>query len=65
MRLVEQAARVDSRTAEQALLDAEADVKTAIAMLRLHVSASEARARLAAADGRLRAAFGEAPPPLD
>jgi len=65
VRLVEQAARVDSRTAEQALLDAEADVKTAIAMLRLHVSASEARARLAAADGRLRAAFGEAPPPLD
>jgi N-acetylmuramic acid 6-phosphate etherase len=54
VRLVEQAATVDTATAEEALAQANGEVKTAIALQRLGCSAEEARARLAAADGRLR-----------
>lgn len=53
-RLVELAAEVDTAAAEHALADSDGEVKTAIALLRLGVSATEARARLASADGRLR-----------
>jgi N-acetylmuramic acid 6-phosphate etherase len=53
-RLVELAAEVNSAVAEHALAEADGEVKTAIALLRLGVPADEARARLAGADGRLR-----------
>jgi N-acetylmuramic acid 6-phosphate etherase len=59
-RLVQDAAGADPRAAERALADAMGEVKTAIAMLRLGVSAEEARRRLLAADGRLRVVLGEA-----
>jgi N-acetylmuramic acid 6-phosphate etherase len=54
VRLVEQAAEVDREHAQRALADSGGEVKTAIAMLRLGCPATEARARLDAADGRLR-----------
>jgi len=54
VRLVEQAAEVDRERAERALTDSGGEVKTAIAMLRLGCAATDARARLDAADGRLR-----------
>jgi N-acetylmuramic acid 6-phosphate etherase len=54
LRLVEQAAEVDRERAERALADSGGEVKTAIAMLRLGCAATDARARLDAADGRLR-----------
>jgi N-acetylmuramic acid 6-phosphate etherase len=60
MRLVAHAAHVEPVAAEQALAEANGDVKTAIAMLRLGVSAKHARQRLALADGRLRVVLGEA-----
>jgi N-acetylmuramic acid 6-phosphate etherase len=53
-RLVELAADVETGAAERALAEAGGEVKTAIAALRLGISAAEARARLADADGRLR-----------
>ena len=59
VRLVRRIAGVDERTAEAALAEAEGEVKTAIACLRLSLTAEEARARLAAADGRLRIALGD------
>ena len=59
-RLVAQAARVELAVAEQALVDAQGEVKTAIALLRLGISAEHARRQLAAADGRLRVVLGEA-----
>jgi N-acetylmuramic acid 6-phosphate etherase len=58
VRLVEQAAEVDRERAERALADSCGEVKTAIAMLRLGCPATEARARLDAADGRLRDVLG-------
>ena len=58
-RLVEEAAGVDSRVAEEALIAAAWEVKVAIAALRLGESASDARARLDGADGRLRDLVGE------
>jgi N-acetylmuramic acid 6-phosphate etherase len=57
-RLVEQAAEVDRERAERALADSGGEVKTAIAMLRLGRTSTEARARLDAADGRLRDVLG-------
>ena len=60
VRLVQAAARVDAATAERALAEAHEDVKLAIATVRLAVSAEEAARRLAAVDGRLRIALGEA-----
>ena len=42
------------------LAESQGEVKTAIVMLRLGVSAEGARQRLLAADGRLRIVFGEA-----
>jgi N-acetylmuramic acid 6-phosphate etherase len=67
VRLVQQAAAVPTATAEQAFADANGEVKTAIAMLRLAIPASVARDRLTAARGRLRLVLGEAhheTPPL-
>jgi N-acetylmuramic acid 6-phosphate etherase len=58
-RLVEQVTGADPRVAERALADANGEVKTAIAMLRLGLSADAARAQLVAADGRLRQILGE------
>jgi N-acetylmuramic acid 6-phosphate etherase len=54
VRLVEQAADVDTATAQSTLGRAGGDVKTAIAMLRLGVSADAARQALDAAEGYLR-----------
>ncbi|MBV9602014.1 MAG: N-acetylmuramic acid 6-phosphate etherase [Chloroflexi bacterium] len=59
VRLVEQAAHVDAATAEAALAAADGEVKGAIAALRLSISPAEARQRLTAADGRLRAVVGD------
>ncbi len=59
VRLVEQAADVDTATAEQALAQADGEVKTAIALLRLRCSPHEARQRLHAADGSLRRVIDE------
>jgi N-acetylmuramic acid 6-phosphate etherase len=59
VRLVREAARVDSHVAEQALRESAWDVKLAIALLRLGVSADAARARLTQADGHLRRLFDE------
>jgi N-acetylmuramic acid 6-phosphate etherase len=53
-RLVEQAADVDTATAERALLACEYDVKAAIAALRLGIDAEDARQRLARNNGHLR-----------
>jgi N-acetylmuramic acid 6-phosphate etherase len=60
VRLVRQASGVDEATAERALAGAQGEVKVAIAMVRLNVSADEARLRLRAAGGRLRVVLGEA-----
>jgi N-acetylmuramic acid 6-phosphate etherase len=59
-RLVQDAAGADPPAAERALAEAMGEVKTAIAMLRLGVSAEEARRRLLATDGRLRVVLSEA-----
>jgi N-acetylmuramic acid 6-phosphate etherase len=59
VRLVQQIAAVDEATAQRALREAEGQVKTAIALLRLSIPADEARARLTAADGDLRTTLGE------
>ena len=59
VRLVREAARVDSHVAEQALRESAWDVKLAIALLRLGVSADAARAHLTQADGHLRRLFDE------
>jgi N-acetylmuramic acid 6-phosphate etherase len=58
-RLVEQVTGADPRAVERALAEANGEVKTAIAMLRLGLSADAARAQLVAADGRLRQILGE------
>jgi N-acetylmuramic acid 6-phosphate etherase len=52
-RLVQHAAGADSRAVERALAECNYEVKTAIAMLRLGVSAEVARQRLIAVGGRL------------
>lgn len=54
------AAGVDERHARAALGEADGEVKTAIVALRLGVPVEEARRRVAAAHGILRAALGEA-----
>ncbi len=59
VRLVCEAAHVDQSAAERALAESAWDVKVAIALLRLGVSAEIARTRLAEADGHLRRLFGE------
>jgi N-acetylmuramic acid 6-phosphate etherase len=59
MRLVEQAASTDIAAAEHALAASSWEVKTAIAMLRLGISAEEARQLLAQANGRLRRVLQE------
>jgi N-acetylmuramic acid 6-phosphate etherase len=58
-RLVQEAAGVDEPTARRALGESNGDVKQAIAMLRLGVSADDARERLLAAEGRLRRVLDE------
>jgi N-acetylmuramic acid 6-phosphate etherase len=57
--LVALAAGADAATAEQALAAADGGVKVAIATLHLNITAQEAAARLAAADGRLHQVLGE------
>jgi N-acetylmuramic acid 6-phosphate etherase len=59
VRLVEQASGVDREAAARALAESHGEVKTAIAALRLGVTAEVARQRLAANDGRLRATLRE------
>jgi N-acetylmuramic acid 6-phosphate etherase len=58
-RLVQEAAGADAGAAKRALAESQGEVKTAIAMLRLTVSAETARERLEEADGRLRIVLGE------
>jgi N-acetylmuramic acid 6-phosphate etherase len=60
VRLVQEAANADEPAAERALADTSGDVKTAIAMLRLSISADDARQKLSAANGHLRVVLGEA-----
>jgi N-acetylmuramic acid 6-phosphate etherase len=59
-RLVQTAAAADPSAAARALAKANGEVKTAIAMLRLNISAAAARDLLEHADGRLREVLGEA-----
>jgi N-acetylmuramic acid 6-phosphate etherase len=59
LRLVQQGANADSARAESALSATRGDVKAAIAVLRLGITADEARARLTQHDDRLRAVLGE------
>jgi N-acetylmuramic acid 6-phosphate etherase len=59
IRLVSQAASVSSADAEAALQNANGEVKTAIATLRVGISPAEATRRLEAASGRLRQVLGE------
>lgn len=49
----------DAATAADVLTDSDLDVKVAVLRLKLGVDADEARRRLEASDGRLRAALGE------
>jgi N-acetylmuramic acid 6-phosphate etherase len=58
-RLVQAVTGADPRTAKRTLAEAQGEVKTAITMLRMTVSAEVARERLKAADGRLRHVLGE------
>jgi N-acetylmuramic acid 6-phosphate etherase len=57
-RIVEAAGAVPARKAERLLADADGEVKTAIVMGRLGVTADEARRRIAAARGHVRVAIG-------
>jgi N-acetylmuramic acid 6-phosphate etherase len=59
VRLVEQAAAVDTAAAEQALARANGEVKTAIALLQLGIGVDEARARLHSMGGSLRRVIDE------
>ena len=59
-RLVQAAANASEPAAHRALAESNGDVKTAIAMLRLGISAAEAHQKLTAANGRLRVVLGEA-----
>ncbi|HET6317204.1 MAG TPA: N-acetylmuramic acid 6-phosphate etherase [Chloroflexota bacterium] len=59
VRLVEQAAAVDTATAEQALAQANGEVKTSIALLQLGIGVDEARQRLHTMDGSLRRVIDE------
>jgi len=58
-RLVQDASSSDRTAASRALAESDGEVKTAIVILRLGVSADLARQRLRAADGRLRVVLGE------
>jgi N-acetylmuramic acid 6-phosphate etherase len=60
IRLVGEIASVDPAAAERALDASDRQVKTAIVMARLGLDAPSSRARLAAADGSLAVALGEA-----
>jgi N-acetylmuramic acid 6-phosphate etherase len=60
-RIVSMAAGLGAREAARALAAADGEVKTAIVMGRLGVSAAAARARLARAHGHLRRALEEGP----
>jgi N-acetylmuramic acid 6-phosphate etherase len=61
VRLVEEFGRTDRGRAEAALRAAGGHAKTAVLMVRRHLSAGEARRLLAASDDSLRRALGEAP----
>jgi N-acetylmuramic acid 6-phosphate etherase len=56
-RLVQLAAGGDAAAAEQSLVDANGEVKTAIAALHLGITPEEARRRLEDVGGRLRLLF--------
>jgi N-acetylmuramic acid 6-phosphate etherase len=58
-RLVQSATGATPTEVERTLNESDGEVKTAIAMLRLHVTAAAARARLEAAQGHLRPLLGE------
>jgi N-acetylmuramic acid 6-phosphate etherase len=60
VRLVQESTNADEPAAEHALAESSGDVKIAIAMLRLAISAAEARQKLTAANGHLRVVLGEA-----
>jgi N-acetylmuramic acid 6-phosphate etherase len=57
-RIVAVAGKVDAAEAERLYEAADREVKTAIVMARLGIQAEQARARLAAAGGRVRAVVG-------
>jgi len=56
-RIVVAAGEVGRERAEALLAEADGEVKTAIVMARLGLSAEEARRRIAGADGHVRAAL--------
>jgi N-acetylmuramic acid 6-phosphate etherase len=58
-RLVQAVADVDEAAAERALVESGGDVKRAIAMVRLGITAEAASERLRAADGHLRVVLDE------
>ena len=60
-RIVMQAAYSDARTAEQAIEEADGEVKTAITMLLLGPTADRARVALLHGKGNIRAAAEELP----
>jgi N-acetylmuramic acid 6-phosphate etherase len=59
VRLVREAAHVDTSAARRALEESTWDVKVAIASLRLGISAEAATQRLSESDGQLRRVLGE------
>ncbi len=61
MRIVREAAGVDADTARRALDDADGETPTALVSLLLGVDVAEARTRLTAAGGRVRAAHSPGP----
>ncbi|MHB8618453.1 MAG: N-acetylmuramic acid 6-phosphate etherase [Chloroflexota bacterium] len=60
IRLVQGATGADPVAAQQALLEGDWDIRTAIVMVRLGCNAGQARARLAESADNLRRALGEA-----
>jgi N-acetylmuramic acid 6-phosphate etherase len=62
LRLTQRATGADEATAAAALAACDQHVKTAIVMLRAGLDVAAARARLAAAEGSVRLALGEAAP---
>lgn len=64
-RLVITVCEVESARARQLLADADGSVKLAIVMHRLSLSATDARARLAAAGGVIRRVLADSPPPVE
>lgn len=57
VRIVQEAAEVPAAEAADLLRDSDGEVKTAVVMKRLRISAAAARSRLVAAEGHLRSAL--------